>query len=677
MKHRDVDESLIQQNVVRAFEEHRFADAVRMLEPLAWGREDPELFNNLGALYFQMDWLRLSEWAFRRTLEIEPTHQEAISNLCDQYLHQGLYYSAIRVLQDASEKRTPEVVWQEPLEHLQQAYPVEKVTLVIHSPLMPALLDQCLNGISEQSHPVHEVLMVHVGEVTPALTLARDHGVKIIPMVEPQGGPGGFNLALKHATGNYFGTVEVGTRLEPTWLERVMLQFRDATIAGVGGRLREYHSECVADRWRQRVIEQHWGPGRLSNPRALFSSNAVYRVPELRTLEGWDTHLDTHLADFDLSARLKSAGFNLVYEGAACALHMRTQAVTEVVDEAWLWNIGTKLQKGFYEDIHAAIQCLPANRGSSIKTIDTLITSLRSELLYPSFLMYFRWSLLDLDLVSRRTQGLRDAVSQTALGLFIIVRNRLAGAYKMPTVVIEQVLHDLRDLLLMLLEPNERSRMTSPESLEELAPLSLHDLDSILRAVAAVLPKANQDYLEAFDNDLVINHLGNGVGVLVALSLRHIRLGEARRDEGTQDQPVVILLNPPAARGDQQAASGDGRADKRWLEPSRIEALGCSLEEGGARVYLIDAVQEKLDESGGLARIWSLGPDCVVFSAAEGGLERLMHFARLIKTDEEREIKTVLVNSPRLADEATRSRYPMFDLILDADQSLDMAALSA
>src|SRR5688572_19708238 len=97
-----VDESLLQQNIVRAFEEQRFADAARLLEPLAWIRNDPEMFNNLGALFFQLNWLQEAEAAFRRALELDPLHPTAITNLVDQFLHQGLPFSAMQVLKAAA-----------------------------------------------------------------------------------------------------------------------------------------------------------------------------------------------------------------------------------------------------------------------------------------------------------------------------------------------------------------------------------------------------------------------------------------------------------------------------------------------------------------------------------------------------------------------------------------------
>jgi hypothetical protein len=100
--------------------------------------------------------------------------------------------------------------------------------------------------------------------------------------------------------------------------------------------------------------------------------------------------------------------------------------------------------------------------------------------------------------------------------------------------------------------------------------------------------------------------------------------------EASTRQPACVLFNPPAPAGNS-TSPGPTNGALRWCVPSRIDATARALRAGGARVLVLDAVAQKLEEREARERILGMEATAVIYSAAEGGMDRIIASARRMR----------------------------------------------
>lgn len=205
-----------------------------------------------------------------------------------------------------------------------------------------AFIDSCLEGVKRQIHSVDEVIVVDDGSTDDTVERAGRYGVKIIRHGENKGLAAARNTAVMNARSEFIASLDADCVPSPEWLGRLMQNFTDSDIAGVGGRLVERFRSCLADRWRSVYMRQNWGDERIEAARFLFGSNNVYRKEALLKTGPYNTIYRTNYEDCDMSLRVRKEGYRLIYDPSAVAEHLRTDTVRSVLNTHWRWTfIGT------------------------------------------------------------------------------------------------------------------------------------------------------------------------------------------------------------------------------------------------------------------------------------------------------------------------------------------------
>jgi hypothetical protein len=336
----------------------------------------------------------------------------------------------------------------------------------------------------------------------------------------------------------------------------------------------------------------------------------------------------------DLSLRLKAAGWRLVYEPLARARHLRSDRLHAVLRNFWNWYHPPLQDRGNYESLAHAAACVPVQRGLATERINTAISQGRMELLYPTFLLFFWCCLRDLHQVLRRGKASPEAVSQTGSGVISLIRQQLRDCPNISGRVVERTLTDLQAGLVPL---------GSKE-----APVDGASVEQQLILLREALPLAEHRYLEAFAREPYLSLFGPAQGAILDFALQALEAEEPHHANVYSGPANWILFNPP------------GDAARRWLAPSRIRALAKRLRDLGHAVHVIDAAG-RLDESEAFERVLGLEPAFVVFSGAEGGLDRITAAARRLKLVEQAKARLVLVWAADSHPPARREELPMFD----------------
>lgn len=213
-------------------------------------------------------------------------------------------------------------------------------------------LDQCLNSVLKQTCQIQTILVIDDGSTDDTGSIvARYPQVRLIRHPENRGLAAARNTALQNLDTEYIANLDADCVAEPDWVAQLMKSFTasdsdglmqiqtDTTkLAGVGGKLVETNTQGLANRWRITHMSQHWGDDRIQNPKWIYGSNSVFRRSALVVVKGYRESYRTNYEDLDLSHRLYSAGYTLIYDPTAKVNHLRNDSISSILYTRWRWT---------------------------------------------------------------------------------------------------------------------------------------------------------------------------------------------------------------------------------------------------------------------------------------------------------------------------------------------------
>jgi GT2 family glycosyltransferase len=199
-------------------------------------------------------------------------------------------------------------------------------------------LARCIEGLLSQTQPLDEIFVVDDGSRDNTAEIAsRYPQVTLIRQPVNKGLGAARNAAMQAARNEFVASVDSDVVAGPTWIANLLPHLSDPKVAGVGGMLVEGVQTTLADRWRRARMSQDWGEQYIRNPRFLFGCNNVFRKSVVQQLGGYNEIHRANGEDTDLSVRLRAQGWDLVYEPAARATHLRYDTTKSVLDMYWRW----------------------------------------------------------------------------------------------------------------------------------------------------------------------------------------------------------------------------------------------------------------------------------------------------------------------------------------------------
>lgn len=209
-----------------------------------------------------------------------------------------------------------------------------------------------VEAVLRQTRPPDELLIIDDGSTDGSAELAAKFPVRIIRHERNQGLAAARNTALANCRFEFFAAFDVDAVPEPTWLQFLLENFRDAELAGAGGRLIEHFRDTPPDLWRALQLSQDLGEQPIEmtwpTPKRLGGFGTVFRTDVVRKLSGYDERYRTNYEDVDFSARLLQAGFKMVFDPRAVMRHMRRDTFSSVLRTSWRWDFYSHYFHGGY-----------------------------------------------------------------------------------------------------------------------------------------------------------------------------------------------------------------------------------------------------------------------------------------------------------------------------------------
>ncbi len=191
-------------------------------------------------------------------------------------------------------------------------------------------LPACVDAVLRQTSPPERVWLVDNGSTdgTYEWLVGRARGEPRLRVLREtrRGQAAARNAALQFVEAPVVAFTDADCVPEPTWLERLLEGYRDATVGAVAGAVTGYGPRNVIERYlsvaafptpqEPRVVHEYAFP-----TVAFYTANLSVRTDVLRRLQGFDEAMPP-ADDLDICCRILRAGWQIVYTPTARVGHI-------------------------------------------------------------------------------------------------------------------------------------------------------------------------------------------------------------------------------------------------------------------------------------------------------------------------------------------------------------------
>lgn len=231
--------------------------------------------------------------------------------------------------------------------------PVTKVSLIIVNYNGRHHLDDLCASLARQTRPADEVIIVDNASTDGSVAYLRERypWVTTIPLAENVGYAEGNNVGVARATGGYLALLNNDTIVDECWLAELVAALEakpraGAVVAKIYRAARYPRLDCTGAEFNN--LGYCWGRGanqfdrgqfdRLGEVPALTACALVLRREVLGDETLFDPQLFMYYEEFDLSLRVRGAGYGIVYVPTAIVHHKGSQAVRGVTSRPVLFQ---------------------------------------------------------------------------------------------------------------------------------------------------------------------------------------------------------------------------------------------------------------------------------------------------------------------------------------------------
>ena len=252
-------------------------------------------------------------------------------------------------------------------------------------------IKQCLDNILKFNSNVY---VIDSGSSDNTLKIINECKVKLIDQ-KAKHLANARNIALNHCKTELIGFIDSDVIITKKWYDSILDIIKQKKITGVCGKLIEKNTKSLPDKWRAFHLKQHWGTKLIENPDFLFGANGVYKLKDLKRVNGYNETFKTNYEDVDISKRLKNTGCKLVYEPKAKCYHLKKDTYFSIIKSARRWSFYSYvIPDSFFNLIQRLVIYNPHY---VINLLIKDIKSLRFELLLITFSVFLFLEIHDFD----------------------------------------------------------------------------------------------------------------------------------------------------------------------------------------------------------------------------------------------------------------------------------------
>jgi poly-beta-1,6 N-acetyl-D-glucosamine synthase len=223
------------------------------------------------------------------------------------------------------------------------------VTVIVPAYNEAKVIDDALQALIGLDYPSYEVIVVDDGSTDATVEVARQwegkHGSAELRVLSK--GNGGkataLNAGIAHANHAFIMCMDADSWIEPQTLRVIMPHFSDPSIGAVAGNVKIFNRDhLLAKLQALEYIEGLNMPRRAQGfvgaVNIVPGPVGVFRLEALEEVGGYDA--DTFAEDADLTLKLITAGWKIVYEDSAITWTQGPTNVLDLIQQRYRWTRG-------------------------------------------------------------------------------------------------------------------------------------------------------------------------------------------------------------------------------------------------------------------------------------------------------------------------------------------------
>ncbi|MCU0299377.1 MAG: glycosyltransferase family 2 protein [Candidatus Nanopelagicales bacterium] len=225
-----------------------------------------------------------------------------------------------------------------------------RVTVIVPAYNERSTIANCLEGLSQQTYPHVDVLVVDDGSTDDTSEVAERAGVALdsrVPINVTRKGNGGKASALNYGVlmtaADVVVCVDADSVLAPDAIARIVEPFADPSVGAVGGMVKVANSRTVLG--RQQAMEyiagltlQRAAFAELDSVQVLSGAISAFRRDVLKGFGGYSR--DTIVEDFDITVAVQASGHRVVLHPEAVAYTEGPLNLGDLSKQRYRWTFG-------------------------------------------------------------------------------------------------------------------------------------------------------------------------------------------------------------------------------------------------------------------------------------------------------------------------------------------------
>jgi biofilm PGA synthesis N-glycosyltransferase PgaC len=223
------------------------------------------------------------------------------------------------------------------------------VTIIVPAFNEEAVIDSAVQSLLELDYPAYEILVVDDGssDGTAARVAALEghYGDVTIRLVSKENGgkAAALNTGIALARHPFVLCMDGDSRLTPPTLRYAMRHFRDPRVAAVAGNVkvvnrRNLWTKLQALEYIEGLNMARRAQGFLRAVNIIPGPIGIFRRDVLTEVGGYDT--DTFAEDADLTLKLLTAGYHVIFEDQAIAYTEAPEELLDLLKQRYRWTRG-------------------------------------------------------------------------------------------------------------------------------------------------------------------------------------------------------------------------------------------------------------------------------------------------------------------------------------------------
>jgi len=209
---------------------------------------------------------------------------------------------------------------------MNQRRPLISVVIPIHN--ASEGLGACLDALERQTTPLDEIIVVNDGPVDAAVEAIADRQGVIFLSQQQKGAAAARNLGAEQAQGEILLFTDADCVPESNWVEAMIAPFADREVIGVCGVVRTRQTGLIPRFIQLEYDYRYRNIARHTQIDFVNTGTAGYRKRVFMDSGGFREHL-LGAEDTELSFRLASAGYRMVFAPQAIVYHSHPESIVE------------------------------------------------------------------------------------------------------------------------------------------------------------------------------------------------------------------------------------------------------------------------------------------------------------------------------------------------------------